>query len=243
NPLFVCRGCDRPLHGSDFSPGPFCKPCLHGILNGSIVFRCPRCAGLYREQVHACTGMPDHIRPEIQSISALHLAAGPAWGVLKAWKIHPAPSIQSKVLAQPNQLPEWLSYLRSLGPSCPLLPMPQNFARSWRLGRNPATEIARFLASRLGNGARVIENALASTNPGLPHQGEVATRSDRDQIVRSFRLNENLDDRVVILVDDFVTTGNTIRAAAEALKRVGFQAREVHVAALALRPLLSKTLA
>ena len=117
--------------------------------------------------------------------------------------------------------------------------MPQNFARSWRLGRNPATEIARFLASRLGNGARVIENALASTNPGLPHQGEVATRSDRDQIVRSFRLNENLDDRVVILVDDFVTTGNTIRAAAEALKRVGFQAREVHVAALT-RPLLSR---
>ena len=53
-----------------------------------------------------------------------------------------------------------------------------------------------------------------------------------------FDQTENLEDQRggnIILVDDFITTGHTVRAAAKTLKLSG--ALSVHVFALGVRPL------
>jgi ComF family protein len=109
-----------------------------------------------------------------------------------------------------------------------VLPLPLARGRLAERGFNPAALLARELASSFG--LALEPGALQRTRETRPQSG-----LDHDARVRNvrgaFASAPVVAGRHVALVDDVMTTGATLSAAAEALKRAG--ARQVDVWALA----------
>lgn len=122
-----------------------------------------------------------------------------------------------------------------------VVPVPLHWLRRWRRGYNQAERIARPLARLLGVPCREVLRRRRATRPqtGLAREerlanprGAFALRSGFGGAVRGRR--HRPAGRRVLLVDDVVTTGATLRAAAEVLRRAG--AREVVAVAAARTP-------
>ncbi len=100
-----------------------------------------------------------------------------------------------------------------------VVPMPMHWRRRLARGRNHAESIARPLARRLG---RPLSPALRRRSLGRPQVG----RGRRQRLVNPgiafvCRRPAAVRDRVVLLVDDVVTTGATAGRAARTLKAEG----------------------
>ena len=116
-----------------------------------------------------------------------------------------------------------------LGRTEVVVPVPMHWRRRLARGRNHAESIARPLAGKLG---RPLSLALARRTLGRPQVG----RGRRQRLVNpgiafACRRPAEVRDRVVLLVDDVVTTGATAGRAARALRAAG--ARKVIVFAAA----------
>ena len=119
-----------------------------------------------------------------------------------------------------------------------VVPVPLHWLRRWRRGYNQAERIARPLARLLGVPCAEVLRRRRATRPqtGLAREARLANPGG------AFALRSGLgagrrhrpDGRRVLLVDDVVTTGATLRAAAEVLRRAG--AREVVALAAARTP-------
>lgn len=139
--------------------------------------------------------------------------------ILKAWKKKRGPSFD-RVVLKSEEKENWLSWIDEL-PSQPdlIVPMPQNRARSFRMEGSRALLLARWLSQ--GTDLPVQELLLkewqlfAKRQAGLDHWYRLINPIP-------FRMKEDVKiPRSVILVDDFVTTGHTLREAARALKLGG----------------------
>jgi predicted amidophosphoribosyltransferase len=114
--------------------------------------------------------------------------------------------------------------------------IPQNLERSWMLGGSPAERVARQVGRIM---AKPLVRALARGHRDrvlFKRQAEL-TREERLRNPIRFELAPEairLIGRRAALVDDFMTTGQTLKAAAGALRAGG--AAEVHVFCLGLRP-------
>lgn len=122
-----------------------------------------------------------------------------------------------------------------------VVPVPLHWLRRWRRGYNQAERVARPLARLLGVPCAELLRRRRATRPqtGLAREerlanprGAFALRGGLARAVRGWR--HRLEGRRVLLVDDVVTTGATLRAAAEVLRRAG--AREVVALAAARTP-------
>jgi ComF family protein len=113
-----------------------------------------------------------------------------------------------------------------------VIPVPLHWRRRWWRGFNQAEAIARPLAKALG--VRHCD-ALRRRRSG-PSQRSLGRGGRLVGPAGSFgqRPGASLSGRRVLLVDDVVTTGATLAAATEALRRAG--AREVIALALARTP-------
>lgn len=100
-----------------------------------------------------------------------------------------------------------------------VVPMPMHWRRRLARGRNHAESIARPLARRLG---RPLSPALRRRTLGRPQVGRGRRqRLANPGIAFVCRKPIAVRDRVVLLVDDVVTTGATAGRAARALKAAG----------------------
>ncbi len=108
-------------------------------------------------------------------------------------------------------------------------PVPMPATRLAQRGLNVASELARALARKLACPCR---QALCSA-PGLPQVQ--LNRAQRLRRRSSFQATDRLHGESVLLVDDVMTTGATLRSATSSLLRAG--ASEVHAFALLRTPL------
>jgi len=112
-----------------------------------------------------------------------------------------------------------------------VIPVPLHWRRAWSRGYNQADLLARRIARTLG--CRLDRHAMVrrrSTPPqtGRPRRARVAN------VRGAFGIRVGVRGRSILLVDDVVTTGVTVRECARELMRAG--AAEVHVAAVSRTP-------
>jgi ComF family protein len=117
-----------------------------------------------------------------------------------------------------------------------VVPVPLYVTRRLRRGFNQAAELARYLDAP-------VVSALWRVRPTAPQAGLTATGRARN-VRDAFRLSPlvtrrmrkaAIEDRVLVLVDDVMTTGATLRACASVLQGAG--AREIRMLTLARAPL------
>lgn len=117
---------------------------------------------------------------------------------------------------------------RSLFKNLPLLPIPLHRSRMRSRGFNQAETICQFLQT-LHSEVRVVDVLERVLNTAA--QAQMKTRLSRYRNMSGvFRVKKEVLPTEVLLVDDVITSGSTIRSATESLKRAGVK----HVYALSL---------
>jgi ComF family protein len=106
----------------------------------------------------------------------------------------------------------------SFGPKSLVVPIPLSFWRKNTRGFNQASLLAKAVADTLKLEFR--EDALKRVKD-TPSQVSLNRKARARNIQGSFSAGEDLDGKDILLVDDVLTTGATVREAAKALKKTG----------------------
>jgi ComF family protein len=112
-----------------------------------------------------------------------------------------------------------------------VVPLPLSRARQRERGFNQAIEIGRIVARRTGLPlARMLSRTVHA-----PPQASLPWRERRRNVHRAFACNHDLAGRHVAVVDDVMTTGATLDAAAAALIAAGASRVDAWVVARTLK--------
>jgi ComF family protein len=111
-----------------------------------------------------------------------------------------------------------------------LVPVPSTRRRNRERGYDPAT----LLADETGRLLATPRRALLSRTRETPPQSALPAARRRENVAGAFSASPRARGRTLVLVDDVVTTGATLFAAARALREAG--AREVRALILARTP-------
>jgi ComF family protein len=109
-----------------------------------------------------------------------------------------------------------------------LIPVPLHPARLIARGFNQAVELARPLVDRLG---LAMERSCCVRTRATAEQTRLDAAARRRNVRNAFRVIRAMEGMDVAVIDDVMTTGSTLEAVAQALKRAG--ARRVAVWACA----------
>ena len=224
----ACLICDKPEgERPDFRHG-LCSGCWQSV---AIDFHnaCPRCAatvGPHADTTDGCSGCRGH-----------------ALGFAEAMRLGPYDGrLRDAILRMKSLAGEGLA--ESLGEVAAeilgarirdarvdlIVPIPLHWRRWWQRGYNQSEAVARELGAELK--IEVATRALRRVNHSPQHlQPSAAAR--RENVRGAFRVRRGarVADRIVLLVDDVMTTGSTATEAAKTLKDAG--ARRVLAAVLA----------
>jgi ComF family protein len=101
-----------------------------------------------------------------------------------------------------------------------LVPVPLHRTRLWRRGFNQSALVARELSHRLGIASDPLALRRVRRTPPLKGMSPIQRRKT---VAGAFRIRDKdaVSGKVVILVDDVLTTGSTAEACARTLKRAG----------------------
>jgi ComF family protein len=209
-----CALCGAPGEAS-----PFCEACRDELLD-ALGVPCERCAmpvGPWADRVGGCSECRGKSLG-FDGVIALGPYAGPIRNLCLRLKVERnawlAPWLAA-VLAESRA-----EALRSCVPGDSwVVPIPLHWRRRLRRGYNQSEALALGLSKRLALPvARPLRRVRAT--PPLARSG----RSERARLMHdAFRAKDSpsLQGRVILLVDDILTTGATCGAAARALKRAG----------------------
>jgi ComF family protein len=221
----TCILCKRLTEAEQF---PLCAPCRVELAS-KAKWVCPRCSASVGPHVNVDTGCSSCCKETFHFSHAVRF--GPYEGHLREAILHMKESVGERIAEMLGTF--WAVHnepaLRDLQADL-VIPVPLHWWRRWRRGHNQSEALAHALAGRLGlpcrpNWLRRIRNT--------PKQVEQTPTRRRENVHNAFRAQPRpeLKGRVVMLVDDVLTTGSTASEAARALRKVG--AARVVVAVLA----------
>jgi ComF family protein len=113
-----------------------------------------------------------------------------------------------------------------------VVPVPLHRSRRRERGYDQATLLARGIARSLD---LVCDDQVLRRVRRTRQQTTLDARDRRRNVEGAFEAGVPLDDETVLLVDDVITTGSTMEAAASAIRDAG--AAQVHALAFACAPL------
>lgn len=111
-----------------------------------------------------------------------------------------------------------------------IIPVPLHRARLAERGFNQALELARPIARRLGV---ALDYTSCERLRATAAQSRLPAAQRRANVRNAFRVNGAITARHVAVVDDVVTTGNTVNELARALRRAGVKTVEIWACARA----------
>jgi predicted amidophosphoribosyltransferase len=155
----------------------------------------------------------------INSQYSLFQLTDSAYPVLRRWKTRRGPLFDRRVLKRVDHA-SLKNYLCENKIEA-VIPIPQNYRRSWKMGGSPALKLASFIG-RAG-GIPVLTRVLDRTKNSLSKRQAELPGWQRKQTKLHFHARENeLGLRSVLIVDDFSTTGHTLEEAARVVKKAGY---------------------
>lgn len=184
------------------------------------------------DEVPICPGchadLPWAVRPALLPPSPLELAIAPLEyefpldAAIKAWKFHRrleyTPAFVAILVAALRHMPDRPDVL---------LPVPLHWRRQAMRGFNQAAELAKPLGRQLG--LPVFDKVARVRH--TPFQSALGATDRRRNLSRAFRVRSAVEFRHVVIVDDVITTGETTKQLARALRNAG--AGRVSVLAIA----------
>ena len=208
----VCLGaCDRPSRS-------ICSKCLSKIPFQQVVGVCRYCGreilGLSREFV--CEECAEH-RPAFEMGGSAVRFEGVARQILIDYKYN-------RHLWMRNDLVDWLeSMARVRFPVDEIdlvLPIPLSLAHRMDRGYNQSSLLAKELARRLD---RSYGESILGRRGNPRRQANLNEAERRENVRHSFRVRqpELIRGRTILVIDDVMTTGATLSACAEELKKAG----------------------
>jgi ComF family protein len=207
-----CVACSGPAWTGE-AGDPLCGDCLGGLDDPGE--RCPRCARAIGpgQGASPCAGCREE-ELRLDGAVAAWSYGGVARGLVVALKY-------GRVVSASRPLARGLAgALLARGiPGDLVVPVPASARRRRERGFDQAEEIARRVARALGIGLAI--RGLVRVRHTPPQAG--LSRSARRRALRgAFRARtRSVEGRCVILVDDVLTTGSTVRASSLALRRAG----------------------
>jgi len=218
----LCPACGDPAGvGRELCPG--CEqslPVLHHA--------CPRCAIPYEHpDAHGECGTCQKHPPAFAHTVALYRYAPPVDHFIRALKFH-------RQLGLARLLGEQLARRLAQETARPdlIMPVPLHNARLRERGYNQALEIARPLARALG--VPLDFRSLVRVRATAPQTGmTVAARRKNLRAAFALRDDTAVQNLRVALVDDVMTTGSTVQAAAQCLRAAGAKKIDIWVVARA----------
>lgn len=188
---------------------------------------CPRCAWplpLPDADCGQCLRRP----PAFGRGFAALVYGAPVDSLLRRFKFH-ADLGSGRLLTQ--LLGDAMASWEGLGEIDRIVPLPLHRSRLSQRGYNQALELARPLARRFGLALDI--DALRRVR-ATAAQTELDGAARRRNVRGAFAAADDLADARILLLDDVITTGATMREAAATLQRAG--AVTVHVCAVARAP-------
>ncbi|MGH9514051.1 MAG: ComF family protein [Terriglobales bacterium] len=224
-----CRLCSTPL--TNISRLPVCPSCLLAVvpLAGSTCEICgERLADVSLSGNQICSACQE-TRPHFVRAAAYGAYDGELRELihlLKYERVEPAAGVLGQMLGQAIQK------LGSIADSILVVPVPLYRSKRRERGFNQAELIARAALKGASFGWELRGDALERTRPTVSQIG--LTRAQRVENIRgAFRVPHlnRVAGRVVLLVDDVLTTGTTASECARILRKAG--AEKVWVATVA----------
>lgn len=206
----LCPACGDPTGpGRELCPG--CERNLPVLRHA-----CPRCAIPYEHpDTHGECGACQKQPPAFLRTVALYHYAPPVDHFIRALKFH-----QQLGLAQLLGIRLAQRLLLEAARPDLIIPVPLHRARLRERGYNQALEIARPVAQALG--VPLDFRSLRRVRATVPQTG-MTVKERRKNLRGAFALRDEnvVQNRRVALVDDVMTTGSTVQAAAQCLRAAG----------------------
>jgi ComF family protein len=210
------------LCGADSSNHLLCPDCTKD-LPPLPKYRCPQCSEqtTHGERCGACLKDP----PAFEHSYAIFCYEFPVDRIIHAYKY-------GHQLAVGNWAAEFIAQQVANNTYDLLIPMPLHPDRLCERGFNQAAEIARRIS--LNTGQQLTTETLTRSRATKP-QAELPMKERSRNVRGAFECNTDLNGKRVLLIDDVMTTGATLREASRILKLHGASYIDVAVLARAYK--------
>lgn len=218
-----CLDCGNPVEGNRFAY--LCASCSRRVIYAGPPC-CQTCGYPVYGQVESARSCPHciHLEPAYEAGRVAALFQGPVRSLIHALKYEQAEFVVPDLARLASESPDYLAFVRD----AILVPVPLHPRKLRERGYNQSDLIARAVCRAAGGGTRragLLERVLDT-----PSQTRYARKERQTNLKNAFALVKDAPimaaERYVI-VDDVFTTGSTLNACAEVLRRSGVRRIDV----------------
>ena len=212
-----------PLCGGSAPWRQLCAGCTQDVRHSMRHhrWRCPQCALALPAKVACpdCAGRPASLDEVVAAFDYVSPTDSLILRYKNARQFHLASCFAALALAAiQDHSPNWP--LTPWPAGAPLIPIPGSRTSLRRRGFNPASEFAVQLGRRLH---RPVLQTTLYREPDSLKQSTLNRQQRQANTAHLYYCARNMPESCAILVDDVLTTGSTLHAAASALRAAGVQ--------------------